>query len=168
MCVKKRDYELCNSLTSVQKSRLSKPLYQVQKEKKAISHQLLEPASVKILRNESSNDAVKHKSLSTDNTSDYRKAMPVNCKESKNKMAKSSTSSENIKQLDAKWSERFSPLEAMLLARSFQPTSQPTFQNIQMVVPPRKLSTLPSDGPFVQPGLVSQTSDQLFSDSSVM
>ena len=56
-------------------------------------------------------------------------------------------------------------LEAMLLARSFQPTGQPTFHNITMPVSPMKGGTLPSDRPFIQPGLVSQTSSELVASS---
>ena len=99
--------------------------------------------------------AVKLKFSTTASTSDKRKATPVKSKESKKKVAKSSTSSEELQELDAKWSEHFSNLEAMLLAQIFQPCGQLTFKNIQMPVSPRKVGTLPSVRPFIQPRLVS-------------
>ena len=88
-------------------------------------------------------------------------ATPVKNKESTKKMlAKLSTSSaEEIQQLDAKWSEHLSHLEAMVLVRSFQPpTSKPTFQHFTMPVPPKIVGTLTSDRPFIQPRPFSQTS----------
>ena len=71
----------------------------------------------------------------------------------KKKPSKSSRSSDEIKVLGAKWFERFSRLEAMLLVKNFQPsTGQPTFQQILMPVSPKKHSpvgALTSDRPFI-------------------
>ena len=63
---------------------------------------------------------------------DKKMATPV--KESANTKSSKLFSSvaEDIKALDKKWSERFSKLEAMLIARTFQPTtSQPSFNRFQ-------------------------------------
>ena len=95
-------------------------------DKKAVSPQLVEAGSVKI-REVNSNNAVKQKCSTT---SDKRKTTPVKSKEStKKKVAKSSMScAEHIQQLNAKWSEHFSHLEAMLLARHFRTLQCPYIQ----------------------------------------
>ena len=71
--------------------------------------------------------------------------------------------------MDAKWSEHFSHLEAILLERSFQPpTGQSSFQNNTMPVSPKKVGTLTSDRPLIQPRVVSLTFSQPVTGSGEM
>ena len=75
-----------------------------------------------------------------------------------------SSSTDYLEALDTKWSERFSRLEAMLLAQ--------TFQQISVSVSPEKHSRvdiLTGDGPFIPPpGSGSQTSSQQGAGASEM
>ena len=141
-------------MTSDQKSQLATPTYKTRKEKMAGPH-LVGPGSVQILGevDPSFSDGQKV-------ATDKRKVTPE--KESTKKSSKSSSSSsfDEIKALETKWLERFSRLEAILLA--FQPTTgQVSCQHISMPVSLKRqlpVDVLASDTPFIQHARpVSQT-----------
>ena len=115
--VTKKNCDFCNSLTTALKSQQANPTYKPCKDKKMATAQLAE-----ILGDVSA-------SLSDQKVvTDKRKATLT--KESTKKSSKLSSfaASEEIKALDKKWLERFSRLEAMIIASTLQPaTGQPSF-----------------------------------------
>ena len=156
-------------LTCDQKSQLTTPTYKARKEKKAASPSpcLVDPDSVQII-------GQVENSKSADKVTSTKKTTPTKETTKKKSSSKSSSStssaSDDFKPLDTKWCERFSRLEAMLLAKTFQqPTSQSVFQQVTMPVSPLKhpAGVVSLDGPFIQPaGPASQTSSRQLANST--
>ena len=149
-CVKKQECMICQAFTPVQLKQLSTPTYQSRKErelKKSSSDSpasatptLVDPADVSVLgrvHKESDGGSPACKKKGSDPS-------PTPKDSSKKKSSSSKSRSDDIKDLDDKWSERFARLEAMLVAKMFMvPVS--AVQN-----PP---SVVPSDHPFFYPGI---------------
>ena len=127
------DCQICNSLTSEQLQQLSTPSYKIKKEKREAklsdstpsqdSEQLVDPSSVSVIGVIDGQGSVKSpapvpppdKKPKKDNKNSKKEKSPST------KMSKHSTD-EKFAEMDSKWSERFSRLEALIIAKSFEPT----------------------------------------------
>ena len=144
-CVQKRDCKICKVFTPAQLKQLSTRTYQSRKERDrkkmasdspaSVTPTLMDPSEVTLL-------GWVHKESSADSTpaSKKKKAGPSPTpKDSSKKKSSSKSRSDDIKDLDDKWSERFARLEAMLVSKTFMVPVNPV-QN-----PP---SVVTSDQPF--------------------
>ena len=145
-CVKKQECKICQAFTPVPLKQLSTPTYQSRKErefKKSSSDSpdsatptLVDPADVSVLgrvHKESDGSSPASKKKRADPS-------PTPKASSKKKSSSSKSRSNDIKDLDEKWSERFARLEAMLVSMMFTVPVNPV-QN-----PP---SVVTSDQPFL-------------------
>ena len=141
-CVKKLDCQICKSFTPVQIHQLATPTYKERKErseqKKAEGNAsttptLVDPSEVTLLGRVSCD-----KSSSVDSTPKKKKRSDGSPRSSKRKHSSKPTS-DDLKSLDDKWSERFSRLEAMLVNQSF-------------ARPVTSASVVPREHPFLDPG----------------
>ena len=149
-CVKKQECKICQAFTPAQLKQLFTPTYQSRKERElkksssdspaSVTPTLMDPADVSVLgrvHKESDGSSPASKKKRSDPS-------PTPKASSKKKSSSSNKSrSDDIKDLDEKWSERFSRLEAMLVLKSFTVPVNPV-QN-----PP---SVVTSDQPFFDPG----------------
>ena len=147
-CVKKQDCKICQAFTSAQLKQLSTPTYQFRKEfelKKSSSDSpasatptLVDPADVSVL------GRVHKESDGSSPASKRKRADPSPTpKASSKKKSNSKSRSDDLKELDEKWCERFARLETMLVSKTFTVPVNPV-QN-----PP---SVVTSDQPFFDPG----------------
>ena len=148
-CVQKRDCQICKAFTPAQLKQLSTPIYQSRKERDlkkmasdspaSVTPTLMDPSEVTLL-------GWVHKESSADSTpaSKKKKADPSPTpKASSKKKSSSKCRSDDIKDLNEKWSEHFARLEAMFVSKTFTVPVNPV-QN-----PP---SVATSDQPFFDPG----------------
>ena len=121
-CVKKQDCQICKVLTPSQILQLATPTYKARKErgeqKKSEASSdatptLVDPSDVTLLGRVSTD-----KPSSVESTPKQKKRSDGSPRPSKRKHSSKPTS-DDLKSLDDKWSERFSRLEAMLLNQSF-------------------------------------------------
>ena len=130
-CILKKDGPICKAFTPEQIQQLAIPTYRERKnkDKKMVSSSptptLVDPSHVSVL------GKVEGEKANTETTpagkkkkrSDSPKPSP---RSSKKKPSPSSRpSSEDLKNLDDKWAERFARLEAMLLSKSFAVPMEP-------------------------------------------
>ena len=144
-CVKKLDCQICKSFTPAQIHQLATPTY---KERKECSEQkraegnasttptLVDPSEVTLLGRVSCD-----KSSPVDSTPKKKKHSDGSPRSSKRKHSSKPTS-DDLKSLDDKWSERFSRLEAMLINQSFAVPVRPV----------TSASVVPREHPFFDPG----------------
>ena len=148
VCVKKQECKICQALTPAQLKQLSTPTYQSRKErelKKSSSDSpssatptLVDPADVSVL------GRVHKESVGSSPANKKKRADPSPTpKASSKKKSSSKSRSDDLKELDEKWCERFARLEAMLVSKTFMVPVNPV-QN-----PP---SVVTSDQPFFDPG----------------
>ena len=140
-CVKKLDCQICKSFTPAQIHQLATPTYQERKErseqkKASTTPTLVDPSEVTLLGRVSCD-----KSPSVDSTPKKRKRSDGSPRSSKRKHSSKPTS-DDLKSLDDKWSERFSRLEAMLVNQSFAVPVRPV----------TSASVVPREHPFFDPG----------------
>ena len=127
------DCQICNSLTSEQLQQLSTPSYKIKKEKREAkladsipsqdSEQLVDPSSVSVIGVVDGQGSVKSpapvpppdKKPKKDHQNSKKEKSPST------KVSKHSTD-EKFAEMDSKWLERFSRLEALIMAKSFEPT----------------------------------------------
>ena len=133
-CVQKKECAICRGFTPEQYLQLSTPTYRDRKDKKATASST--PTLV---------DVEKVKAVQSTPTTAKKTKRSESPKPSANKKKSSSSrpSAEDLKQLD-KWAERFSCLEAMLLAKTFTVPVEP------VVKPASDVTT--SQKPFFDPG----------------
>ena len=121
-CVKKQDCQICKAFTPSQIIQLATPTYKGRKErgeqKKSEASSdttptLVDPSDVTLLGRVSTD-----KPSSVESTPKQKKRSDGPPRSSKHKHSSKPTS-DDLKSLDDKWSERFSRLEAMLLNQSF-------------------------------------------------
>ena len=148
-CVRKLDCQICKGFTPAQIQQLATPTYKSRKEcgeqKKTATETtssatptLVDPSDVTLLGRVHSD---KPSSVESTPTGKKKKCSNVSPISSKRKPSSKPTS-EDLKSLDDKWSERFSRLEALLLAKSFA-----------VPVEPVKPSTVVTrEHPFFDPG----------------
>ena len=144
-CVQKKECAICRGFTPEQTLQLSTPTYRDRKDKKATAPSsaptLVDPAHVSVL-----GKVEKVKAFQSTPTTAKKTKRSESSKPSANKKKSSSSrpSAEDLKQLDDKWAERFSRLEAMLLAKTFtvpveqvvKPASYVTTSHFLILVPP--------------------------------
>ena len=144
-CVKKQDCQICKAFTPSQIIQLATPTYKARKEhgeqKKSEASSDATPTLVdpshSLLERVSTN-----KLSSVESTPKQKKKCSDGSPRSSKRKHSSKPTSDDLKSLDDKWSERFSRLEAMLLNQSF-------------AVPVRPVSTasvVPREHPFFDPG----------------
>ena len=149
-CVKKQECKICQALTPAQLKQLSTPTYQFRKERDlnksfsnspaSVTPTLVDPADVSVL------GRVHKESDGSSPAGKKKKVDPSPTPKASSKKISSSSSksrSDDIKDLDEKWSERFSKLEAMLVSKMFTVPVNPV-KNPSSVVT--------SDQPFFDPG----------------
>ena len=144
-CVKKQVCQICKAFTPSQILQLATPTYKTRKERgeqkksEACSDAtptLVDPSEVTLLGRVS--------------TGKQKKRSDGSPKSSKRRHSSKPTSND-LKSLDDKWSERFSRLEAMLLSQSFAVPVRPV----------SSASVVPREHPFFEPGASTSVSSQL-------
>ena len=120
-CVKKQDCQICEAFTPSQILQLATPTYKARKRGKQKKSEassdttptLVDPSDVTLLGRVSTD-----KPSSVESTPKQKKCSDGSPRSSKRKHSSKPTS-DDLKSLDDKWSERFSHLKAMLLNQSF-------------------------------------------------
>ena len=144
-CVKKLDCQICKSFTPAQIHQLATPTYKERKERSeqkraegnaSTTPTLVDPSDVTLLGRVSCD-----KSSPVDSTPKKKKRSDGSPRSSKQKHSSKPTS-DDLKSLDDKWSERFSRLEAMLINQSFAVPVRPV----------SSASVVPREHPFFDPG----------------
>ena len=147
-CVKKLDCQICNAFTPAQVQQLATPTYKSRKErgeqkKSEVSSDgtptLVDPSEVTLLGRVSTD-----KPSSVESTPKKKKRSDGSPKSSKQRHSSKPTS-DDLKSLDDKWSERFSQLEALLLNKSFA----------MLVRPVNPSAVVTREHPFFDPGASS-------------
>ena len=146
-CILKKQCDVCKGFTPKQILQLSTPTYRDREEKKVTASSstptLVDPAHVSVL-----GQVEKVKASQPQSTPTTKK---TKCSESpkpsaSKKKSSSKPSADGLKQLDDKWAERFSRLEAMLLAKTF---------TVPVVKPASDVTT--SQKPFFYPGATTSS-----------
>ena len=144
-CVQKKECDICRGFTPEQILQLATPTYRDRKEKKTATTTtsstptLVDPAHISVLGKVGKVKAVQSTPAKKTKRSESPKPSA-----SKKKSSSSRPSAEDLKQLDEKWAERFSRLEAMLLAKTFTVPVEPAVKPVSDVTPSQK--------PFFYPG----------------
>ena len=154
------DCQICNSLTSEQHQQLATPSYKLKKEKREAkladstpsqdSEQLVDPSSVSVIGVVDGQGSVKSpapvpppdKKPKKDNKSSKKEKSPST------KVSKYSTD-EKFAEMDSKWSEGFSRLEALIMAKSFEPTFSSKVKVAPTHSPPHDIENMAE--PFIRP-----------------
>ena len=133
-CVKSPESEckFCVVLTPEQLTQLSTPSYRLKKEKREAKKlesttskdsTLVDPSSVAVIGPVSDIGTAS----STPPVVPEKKVKKDKPSSSKSKKSDKSVEDSKYDELDKKWTDRFSRLEALLMAKSLQPADQPTF-----------------------------------------
>ena len=144
-CVLKKECVISKGFTSEQVLQLATPTYRDRKEKKTTTSTtsstptLVDPAHVSVL-----GKVEKVKAVQSTPTKKTKRSESPKPSASKKRSSSSRPSTEDLKQLDDKWAERFSRLEAMLLAKTFTVPVEPVVKPASDVTPSQK--------PFFDPG----------------
>ena len=137
-CVQKKECAICRGFNPEQIQQLSTPTYKDRKDKKATASSsaptLVDPAHVSVLGKVEKVKAVN----STPTTKKMKRSESPKPSPNKKKSSSSKPSAEDLKQLDEKWAERFSRLEAMLLAKTFTVPVEPVVKPASDVTPSQK------------------------------
>ena len=120
------DCTLCNSFTPEQRAQISTPSYKIKKEKREAKRldntqptdELVDPSSVSVIGVVSGPSA--DKSPAPPDKKLKKEKPPAKTKKSSSTL--SSATEEKFSALEDKWADRFNRLEALLLARSIEPT----------------------------------------------
>ena len=146
--VLKRDCPVCKAFTPEQILQLATPTYRERKNKeKKVSESppppspptLVDPSQVSVLGRVDGEKTVKK----SETLAGKKKRADESPKPTSKKKSSSKPRSDELRDLDEKWSERFSRLEAMLLSKAFAVPVEPVKK------PP---SVVTSDQPFFDPG----------------
>ena len=121
------DCTLCNSFTPEQRAQISTPSYKIKKEKREAKRldntqptdELVDPSSVSVIGVVSGPSA--DKSPAPPDKKLKKEKPPAKTKKSSSSTLSSATE-EKFSALEDKWADRFNRLEALLLARSIEPT----------------------------------------------
>ena len=142
-CVLKKECVICKGFTPEQSLQLATSTYRDRKDKKTTSNAttsstptLVDPAHVSVL-----GKVEKVKAVQTTPSKKTKCSESPKPSASKKRSSSSRPTTEDLQHLDDKWGERFSRLEAMLLAKAF------TVQ-VELVVKPASDVT-PSQKPFL-------------------
>ena len=124
-CILKKECGVCKGFTPEQVQQLATPTYRDRKEKKATASSstptLVDPAHVSVLGKVDKDKTSQSKSTPAKKTKCSESPKPSASK----KKSSSRPSADDLKQLDDKWAERFSRLEAMLLVKTFTVPVEP-------------------------------------------
>ena len=148
-CVLKKDCTVCKGFTPEQILQLATPTYRERKskEKKLVSSSpaptLVDPSHVSVLGKVEGDKVVQPETTPAAKKT-KRSDSPKPSASKKKSSSGSRPSADDLKKLDDKWAERFSRLEAMLLAKSFTVLVEP------VVKPAAEVTT--SQKPFFDPG----------------
>ena len=144
-CIQKKECVICKGFTPDQVLQLATPAYRDRKEKKATSSTttsstptLVDPAHVSVL-----GKVEKVKAAQSTPTTKKTKCSESPKQSASKRSSNSRPSNEDLKELDNKWAERFSRLEAMLLAKTFTVPVEPVVKPASDVTPTEK--------PFFEP-----------------
>ena len=146
-CVLKKDCNICKGFTPEQILQLATLTYRERKskEKKLVSSSpsptLMDPSHVSVL-GKVEGDKVLQPETTPAATNSKRSDSPKPSASKKKSSSSSRPSADDLKKLDDKWAERFSWLEAMLLAKSF---------TVPVVKPAAEVTT--SQKPFFDPAV---------------
>ena len=150
-CVLKKECDVCKGFTPEQIQQLATPTYRDRKEKKATASSsaptLVDPAHVSVLGKVEKVKASQPQSTPTTKKTKHSESPKPSA--SKKRSSSSRPSADDLKQLDDKWAERFSRLEAMLLAKTFTVPVEP------VVKPTSDVTT--SQKPFFDPGATTSS-----------
>ena len=126
-CVLKKECVICNWFTLEQVLQLATLTYRDRKENKmttttttSSTPTLVDPAHVNVL-----GKVEKVKAVQSTPTKKMKRSESPKPSARKTRSLSSRPSAEDLKQLDDKWAERFSRLEAMLLAKTFTVPVEP-------------------------------------------
>ena len=145
-CVKKLDCSICKAFTPAQIHQLATPTYKERKERSSqkkseeltsTSPKLVDPSEVSLLGPVNSGTQ-----SPVDSTPKQKKKRSDGSPRSSKQKHSSKPTSDDLKSLDDKWSERFSRLEAMLINQSFAVPVRPV----------NSASVVPREHPFFDPG----------------
>ena len=143
-CVKKEDCLICKVLMPAQVQQLATPTYKTRKGRgeqkksediRSTTPTLVDRSDVTLLGRVSSD-----KPSSVDSTPKQKRKHSDGSPRSSKQKHSSEPTSDDLRSLDDKWSERFSCLEAMFLNQYF-------------AVPVRSASVVPREHPFFDPGV---------------
>ena len=147
------DCKFCNLLTPEQRAQISTPSYKIKKEKREAKRldnptpteeiALVDPASVSVIG--AVGESVASPSTSIPPEKKAKKGKPT----SKAKKSASSSADDRISALDLKWSDRFNRLEALLMAKSLEPSFSADVRVTPKHSPPANVSK--DSEPFFQP-----------------
>ena len=147
------DCKVCNLLTPEQRAQISTPSYKIKKEKREAKRldnptpteeiALVDPASVSVIG--AVGESVASPSTSIPPEKKAKKDKPT----SKTKKSASSSADDRISALDLKWSDRFNRLEALLMAKSLEPSFSADVRVTPKHSPPANVSK--DSEPFFQP-----------------
>ena len=134
----KKECHVCKGFTPEQILQLATPTYRDRKEKKATASSstptLVGPKVEKVKASQPQ---------STPTTKKTKRSESPKPSASKKRPSNSRPSADALKQLDDKWAERFSRLEAMLLAKTFTVPVEPVVKPASDVTPSQKPFFLP-------------------------
>ena len=157
-----KDCKFCNLFTPEQRAQISTPSYKIKKEKREAKRldtatpteevALVDPASVSVIG--AVGESVTSPSTCLPPEKKTKKDKPT----SKSKKSASSSSDDRISALDLKWSERFNRLEALLMAKSMEPSFSADVRVTPIHSPPANVSK--DAEPFFQPSNQSVDSSQ--------
>ena len=157
-----KDCKFCNLFTPKQRAQISTPSYKIKKEKREAKCldtatpteevALVDSASVSVIG--AVGESVTSPSTSLPPEKKTKKDKPT----SKSKKSASSSSDDRISALDLKWSERFNRLEALLMAKSMEPSFSADVRVTPIHSPPANVSK--DAEPFFQPSNQSVDSSQ--------
>ena len=145
------DCKLCNSLTPEQLSQLATPSYKIKKEKRESKRSesanptddtLVDPSAVEVI-------GVVRDAQSSQATSVPPEKKAKKLPSKSKKVVTPSSADSKISDLDQKWSERFSRIEALLLSKSFQPSFSSEVRVSPTHTPPAGIRK--DSEPFFQP-----------------
>ena len=144
------DCTFCNAFTPEQRAQISTPSYKIKKEKREAKRmdsnqptdELVDPSSISVIGvvggTGTSKSPVPPEKMS-------KKDKPARVK--KSNTAPASATDDKITALDGKWSERFNRLEALLLAKSMEPTFSSDVRVTPFHSPPANVAFQPANRP---------------------
>ena len=121
-CVKKQDCQICKVFTPYQIIQLANSTYKKYEASSDATPTLVDPSDVTLLGRVSTDQP-----SSVESTPKQKKKRSDGSPRSSKRKHSSKPTSDDLKSLDDKWSERFSRLEAMLLNQSFAVPVRPVY-----------------------------------------
>ena len=154
------DCQICNAFTSDQRQQLTTPSYRLKKEKREEkklqapppqdNEELVEPSNVSVIGAVDNQGSVKLPVSAPPPDKKPKKYTKKDKSPSKASKPQSQTSADvKIAELDSKWLERFNRLEALIMAKSFEPTVSANVKVTSTHSPPSTVKNVSE--PFIRP-----------------